>query len=125
MIVLPQDTYQKEGYILSGWSDGTKTYAAGTYYEMGTTDVTLTAVWEKSCKKFLFISEGSQTENAYYASGSTIVLPEKEREGYVFKGWKDGSKIYARRILSSRFCGCDSDGSMGEEACFRRKSRWK
>ncbi len=22
MIVLPQDTYQKEGYILSGWSDG-------------------------------------------------------------------------------------------------------
>lgn len=94
MIVLPQDTYQKEGYILSGWSDGTKTYAAGTYYEMGTTDVTLTAVWEKAVK-VSFISEGSQTENAYYASGSTIVLPEKEREGYVFKGWKDGSKIYA------------------------------
>lgn len=95
ILVLPQDTYQKEGYILRGWSDGAKTYAAGTYYEMGTADVTLTAVWEK-LQKVSFVSEGSQTENEYYEPGSIIVLPEKKREGYIFKGWNDGSKVYAQ-----------------------------
>ncbi|HEY5110994.1 MAG TPA: fibronectin type III domain-containing protein, partial [Acidimicrobiales bacterium] len=33
------------GYTFRGWSDGTNTYSDGAMYTMGTTDVTLTAVW--------------------------------------------------------------------------------
>jgi len=36
----------KDGYVFRGWTDGTDVYAAGDTYAVGTSDVTLTAVWE-------------------------------------------------------------------------------
>ena len=38
----------RDGYTFEGWSDGTDVYQAGDEYVMGTSDVTLTAVWETS-----------------------------------------------------------------------------
>ncbi len=35
-----------DGYVFVGWSDGTNVYAAGHSLTMGTSDITLTAVWE-------------------------------------------------------------------------------
>ena len=34
-----------DGYILTGWTDGTETYPVGTDYTMPSSDVTLVAVW--------------------------------------------------------------------------------
>ena len=47
-LLLPNSTTSKDGQTFKGWSDGTKTYPAGTNYTMGTSDVTLSAVWETS-----------------------------------------------------------------------------
>ncbi len=38
----------KDGFIFGGWNDGSTVYAAGSDYTMGTSDVTLTAVWNAS-----------------------------------------------------------------------------
>ena len=35
----------RDGYTFGGWTDGTDTYDEGDEYVMGTSDVTLTAVW--------------------------------------------------------------------------------
>ena len=35
----------KTGYIFGGWSDGTTTYAIGSTYTMGTSNIVLNAVW--------------------------------------------------------------------------------
>ena len=35
----------KDGFTFGGWNDGTNDYAAGSTYTMGSSDVTLTAVW--------------------------------------------------------------------------------
>jgi uncharacterized repeat protein (TIGR02543 family) len=38
----------RDGYSFEGWSDGTDVYQAGDEYVIGTSDVTLTAVWEST-----------------------------------------------------------------------------
>ncbi len=53
----------KDGYVFRGWTDGTDVYEAGDEYVMGTSDVTLTAVWETS--------EGTST--APWMAGALIV----------------------------------------------------
>jgi uncharacterized repeat protein (TIGR02543 family) len=53
----------KDGYTFEGWSDGTDVYQAGDEYVMGTSDVTLTAVWETS--------EGTST--TVWIAGALIV----------------------------------------------------
>lgn len=45
-IVLPENTFKKEGFLFKGWNDGAATYEAGRYYTMGAEDVVFTAVWE-------------------------------------------------------------------------------
>ncbi len=44
-VTLPDCVSDNKGYVFSGWSDGTTTYAAGDEYTMPGSDVTLTAVW--------------------------------------------------------------------------------
>ncbi len=48
-IILPSASslFLKVGYKFIGWSDGTKTYEAGTTFTVGTEVVNFTAVWEK------------------------------------------------------------------------------
>ncbi len=42
--VLPENTFEKEGYVFFGWSDGVNTYAAGTKVQV-MKDTVFTAVW--------------------------------------------------------------------------------
>ena len=39
------NTFTRAGYTFTGWNDGTTNYAAGSTYTMGTSNVTLTALW--------------------------------------------------------------------------------
>lgn len=47
-LLLPESIPTKVGYAFKGWSDGTNTYDAGSRFKMGTSDVTLKALWEKT-----------------------------------------------------------------------------
>lgn len=55
-------TTMRSGYVFSGWSDGSHTYAAGAGYTV-TEDVTLTARWTA-------VSSGSSTTNDYTITAS-------------------------------------------------------
>lgn len=46
-ITLPSCSAVVTGYSFGGWSDGSKTYSAGSTYKLLSADVTLTAVWVK------------------------------------------------------------------------------
>ena len=45
-VTLATNPYTAVGYAFTGWSDGSKTYAAGEKFTMPAKDVTLTAQWE-------------------------------------------------------------------------------
>ena len=91
----------KEGFVLSGWKNGEKTYSAGEKIKnLTSTDgekITLTAEWTEekndnpSTEKFTvtYYSENKQYgEIQSYNSGDGIVPPEAPvKEGYVFEGW--------------------------------------
>jgi len=46
MVSLQQYYGIRDGYDFKGWSDGKGTYGAGSSYRMGSSDVTLTAIWK-------------------------------------------------------------------------------
>lgn len=97
----------KEGFVLSGWKDGEKTYSAGenvkNLSDKDGEKITLTAVWteEKNDKptaeKFTvtYYSEDKQYgEIQSYNAGDGIVTPEAPvKEGYIFKGWVIDDKL--------------------------------
>lgn len=45
-ITLPANTFVKENHTFTGWSDGSDIYSEGADYTIGSSDVTLTAVWD-------------------------------------------------------------------------------
>lgn len=52
------DTYKREGYLFTNWSDGSGTYSAGASYKMPARDVVFTAQWQEETK----IPEGLNAE---------------------------------------------------------------
>lgn len=50
-VTLPECGITIDGMTFAGWSDGEKTYAAGTKYRIEKRDVTLTALWEETSNK--------------------------------------------------------------------------
>ena len=65
----------RNGYAFGGWTDGTSTYAAGSTYTMGSSNVTLTAVWNSSAYNFEVIGTAN-SPNVHIPAG---VVP---RSGY-------------------------------------------
>lgn len=61
-ITLPAVDGKVTGYQLSGWSDGTATYAVGENYTIPSKNVTLTAVWTKA--DFIAIDKSGWTASA-------------------------------------------------------------
>ncbi|AMH95249.1 adhesin-like protein [methanogenic archaeon ISO4-H5] len=55
----------KDGFMFGGWNDGTNTYNAGVAYTMGTSDVTLTAVWVAVPVSFNYEVIGNSAAIAY------------------------------------------------------------
>ncbi len=78
---LPTYNGTKEGYIFTGWSDGTNFYDNGTNYVMGNSDVTLSAQWvegemthriDTAAELIAFATEVNSGVNTY--SGRTVLL---------------------------------------------------
>jgi len=101
--LMPRDnTFTKEGYIFSGWSDGIDTYVPGVVnpsYIMPAHDVIFTAQWEKreaktyNVKYDLGRTLGSAEPPVQGATkeGTAFTLPDCENpypEYQIFDGWK-------------------------------------
>jgi len=92
----------REGYTFRGWTDGTMFYYAGSTYTMGTSDVTLTAIWQKVSiyhNVTYDVNGGSDPEpvQAPVAEGSIFIVADYSgtKVGYTFDGWTDGTDHYA------------------------------
>lgn len=101
-VTLPANPFSREGYIFTGWSDGTATYEPGYHYTV-TAAVTFTAVWMLDVPPVTYILSfgpgegtgisGTAPASAEYEVNETIVLPDNPfvRSGYAFAGWYDAS----------------------------------
>ena len=96
-----ENTFTLEGYTFVGWSDGSKTYAAGDTGTMGTADVVLTAQWTDATYAVTYAAgdgTGTAPVQAAVAEGGTFTLADNTftaPAGYVFGGWTDGTAEYA------------------------------
>jgi len=109
----------REGYRFMGWSNGSKTYAAGEKLFMGESGLTLTAVWAQvfTVKYEAEEYEGELPEQALYAAGEILTVPSTllEKEGFDFVGWTDGINLYE---AGARI---EVNGDMTLTAVFRNK----
>lgn len=86
-----------EGMEFNGWNDGTKTYAAGDEYTMGSADVTLTAQYKTYVPKHIisFYVDGTLYETQIVNEGSYGNMPnEPTKELHNFAGWFNGEDQY-------------------------------
>lgn len=99
--VLCDQTPTKDGYTFAGWSDGTKTYTAGsqttvsestTFYAVWTAK-TITITWDQN-----YTDCPEAATSTYIYDGEEIAMPaEPIRTGYKFTGWfnaaTDGTQV--------------------------------
>ena len=91
---LPENPYTKEDYLFAGWSDGEKTYLAGSKYTMPAKDAEFVAVWEYTKYIVSFDSRGGSEvpQSKVDKNGKLIAPKQPKRNGYLFAGWyKDES----------------------------------
>lgn len=89
------DAAEKVNCVFGGWNDGTKTYQPGETYTVGTSNVTLKAVWNQKYTVTFSMGEwedfeGELPEEDAHVEGDTFMLPQApEREDYEFLRWED------------------------------------
>lgn len=102
-IILPANTYVKDGYEFKGWELNNLIYQPGSEFTVPESNVEFVAVWENITTNKYIISfnggpdtSGTQMPNIEAYAGETITLPVNayEKEGYEFKGWKLADTIY-------------------------------
>lgn len=100
----------KSGYTFSGWNDGMNTYAAGGTFNIGSANVTLSAVWNRkssgggggtTTRSYTLsydgngASSGTAPSSASYKKGATVTVSGNtgslEKSGYSFTGWNTKS----------------------------------
>ena len=76
------------------WSDGSNQYSAGSTYRMGTSNVTLTAVWIRVFT-VKYTMNGAQTAapaDVFSSDGASVTLAAAPvRTGFTFTGWRNQS----------------------------------
>jgi hypothetical protein len=97
----------KTGFTFNQWSDGTKNYAAGATYVIGTADVVLTATWSAippapvPTHKVTYALGGgtgtapTQADVAEGASFTLAVSTGLTKTGFTFHRWNDGANNYS------------------------------
>lgn len=94
------DEATKANHEFAGWSDGNSTYWPDSIYLVGTSNITLTALW--SAFYTVTYSEGlgsgtPPTDADTYRTGDGFELLSGigiERSNFAFNGWSDGTTTY-------------------------------
>lgn len=98
-ITLPTVKKNKAGYIFGGWKDKSdKEYRAGEEVQFNG-DITLTAVWNIETYTVTF-KDGTDEQKTTYqiGTGSKVVFPKKDKDGWIFNGWKNSLGNYVSSI---------------------------
>ena len=88
----PSNTYSRDNYKFTGWSDGTTTYQENTTYpSVGsvTGDIVLTATWQALTSRTITIDSSS------YSSSYTITVTPPTLTSTPSAGTTDGTKSYS------------------------------
>jgi uncharacterized repeat protein (TIGR02543 family) len=100
----------RTGYTFNGWSDGTNTYLPSATYVVGSTNITLTALWIADVYTVIYDwngSTGTSTSASTYIVGtsSDISLPSQGNQvktNYSFDGWsltRNGIKLSGSTLV--------------------------
>jgi uncharacterized repeat protein (TIGR02543 family)/LPXTG-motif cell wall-anchored protein len=89
----------REGYQFVGWSDSSATFDAGYSYEVVSSDVMLTAVWQRlySVGYDLTAGDGAAPTQPSVAGGGSFQVASSSGlsyAGHTFVGWSDGTDLY-------------------------------
>lgn len=99
MVTLPTVEKNKTGYIFGGWKDSSgKEYRVGEEVQFNG-DITLTAVWNIETYTVTFKDGADEQKTTYQiGTGSKVVFPKKDKDGWIFSGWKNSSGNYISSI---------------------------
>lgn len=75
-IALPNNSFEKEGYVFNGWSDGAAIYQPTDFYKV-TKDITFTAQWKESDGK-IYIFDGEDIGGWTPGGANTLVVTNKD-----------------------------------------------
>jgi uncharacterized repeat protein (TIGR02543 family) len=90
----------RAGYTFNNWFDGTTGYAPGATYNVGTSNITLTATWTPIIHTVTYAlggGTGTLPTQADVAEGTTFTVASSSgitRAGYTFNNWSDGTTGY-------------------------------
>lgn len=115
----PTVTNVEDGYIFTGWSDGTNTYGSTSTYTVNG-GATFTAVYAVSKYTVTFHGNGGKIDNGsengldnYDISsvnqGSTVTLPSVSRKGYTFVGWNTAANGSGSEFTASTAVNADTE----------------
>ncbi len=97
VIILPD--MEMGDMVFVGWSDGVNIYPAGSEYIVNGI-VTLVPVFKEleRSRYIEFDPAGGEIvgedPTGFYADGEIIIMPQAQREGYVFLGWNDAVMMH-------------------------------
>ena len=87
----------KTGYTFSKWSDGAHDFNAGSTYQVGTTDVVLTAIWAPKEYLISFDFNGGigtpidPIRHVFNTPAASLPMTGLSREDFTFSGWSASS----------------------------------
>jgi uncharacterized repeat protein (TIGR02543 family) len=90
----------RAGFEFNGWSDGDSTYSPGSDIIVGTSNISLTALWTAVFTVTYSQGLGSgtpATDPASYPGSYALVIATDagiSRSGFTFSGWSDGTTTY-------------------------------
>jgi uncharacterized repeat protein (TIGR02543 family) len=90
----------RAGFEFNGWSDGDSTYSPGSDIIVGTSNISLTALWTAVFRVTYSQGLGSgtpATDPASYPGSYALVIATDagiSRSGFTFSGWSDGTTTY-------------------------------
>ncbi len=89
----------KDTFSFGGWSDGTTVYQPNDEITMGTSDITLTAVWNPVKHKVTYVLDGGSEAAPIQADvqeGQKFIVATYSgtKIGFTFGGWSDGTSTY-------------------------------
>ena len=74
LFTFPENSFQKDGMLFAGWSDGTRRYQSGEYYKMPYHNVLFTAQWSRDGKVEYTITASAQTGGTIIPDGISTIL---------------------------------------------------
>ena len=115
----------KEGMEFAGWNDEQTDYQVGSTYTMGTSNVTLTAVWIQSAPTYTVSfssSKGNPVDPVTGHAGDRVTLPTYDLALYQVSCWKIGDAEVQGDVYIISADDADANNTIALTAVWERKN---